>query len=94
MPDVKHNQNEKGIVVNYRNPVKKIYNKISEAKETIDLDKIKRIILYNTKTKKLLKYLDYIDPVQGKIAGPAEENLSFPNFTTTLLHTIMQQIHQ
>ena len=77
LPDVKHNQNEKGVVVNYRNPTKKIYNKIREAKETIDLDKIKRIILYNTKTKKLLKYLDYIDPVQGKIAGPAEENLSF-----------------
>jgi len=77
LPNVKANKLSSGTMVDYRLASKKIYTKIREAKETVDLDKIKRVILYNTKTQKLLKYLDYIDPVQGKIAGTAEENLSF-----------------
>ena len=54
-----------------------IYNVLRKAADTVNLDQIKRIILYNKQDKKLLTYLDYIDPLQGKIAGPAEENLSF-----------------
>lgn len=54
-----------------------IYNIIRKANDTVNLDKIKRVILYNKVDKKLIQYLDYIDPLQGKIAGPAEENLTF-----------------
>ena len=77
LPALASSPTEYGNVVNYRLPSNKIYTKIRETKETVDLDKIKRIILYNTKTKSLIKYLDYIDPIQGKVAGVAEENLSF-----------------
>ena len=77
LPNVKLSELTKGTVVDYRLDSKQIFTKIREAKNTVDLSKIKRVILYNTKTQQLLKYLDYIDPIQGKIAGTAEENISF-----------------
>ena len=45
--------------------------------EVVDVKKIKSAFLYNTRTNKLIKYLDYVDPIQGKIAGPAEQELTF-----------------
>ena len=45
--------------------------------DQVDLTKINGVFLYNTKTQKLISYLDYIDPIQGKIAGPAEQEISF-----------------
>ena len=50
---------------------------IRSSNAVVDTDKIKHAFLYNTKTNSLITYLDYIDPIQGKIAGPADEELSF-----------------
>jgi len=36
------------------------------AKPTVDINKIKKMFLYNTKENELLTYIDYIDPIQGK----------------------------
>ena len=36
-------------------------------KDTVDLNKIKKVTLYDVKTKELLAYLDYVDVLQGKI---------------------------
>ena len=44
---------------------------------TVDLHKVKSIFLYNVKTKKLISKLDYLDPIQGKIAGTAEQELYY-----------------
>ena len=52
----------------------------------VDVDKIKNAFLYNTKTGKLVEYLDYIDPVQGKIAGPAEQELYYKMFFDPALY--------
>ena len=49
-------------------------------KPTVDLDKIKKIFLYNTKEKELLTYLDFIDPLQGKVAGIAEQDLRYKTY--------------
>ena len=51
-------------------------------KETdkIDLTKIKSAFLYNKQTNKLIDYIDIVDPVQGKIPGPAEQELKFKTF--------------
>ena len=35
------------------------------------------LYLYDVNTNSLLTYLDYIDPIQGKIAGPAEQEITF-----------------
>lgn len=45
--------------------------------DQVDVKKIKGIFLYNTQTNTLIERLDFIDPIQGKIAGPAEQNISY-----------------
>ena len=45
-----------------------------------DVTKIRKAFLYNRATGSLLKYLDVIDPLQGKIAGPAEEEIKYKTF--------------
>ena len=42
-----------------------------------DVKKIKKAFLYNRKLGTLVTYLDIIDPAQGKIAGPADEEIKF-----------------
>jgi hypothetical protein len=53
-----------------------------------DIKKIKKAFLYNRVTGKLLKYLDIIDPLQGKIAGPAEEELKYKTFYDPAIYSI------
>jgi len=48
-----------------------------QLKDTIDINKIKQILLYDTDTEELIQYLDYIDPLQGKIAGVADQEIDF-----------------
>ena len=78
LPAVQSDDDYIGTLVDFRIAENKnIFEVHRSAKSTVNLEKIKRVILYNTKSKKLLTYLDYIDPIQGKIAGPAEENLRY-----------------
>ena len=49
-------------------------------KPTVDLNKIKKMFLYNTKDNELLTYIDYIDPIQGKVAGIAEQDLTYKTY--------------
>ena len=53
---------------------------IHKQTDLIDLTKIKQAYLYNKQTNKLLNYIDVIDPVLGKIAGPAEQELNFKTY--------------
>ena len=43
----------------------------------MDVSKFKNIYLYDKTNNGLVQYLDYIDPLQGKIAGNAEQEISF-----------------
>ena len=45
-----------------------------------DVSKIKKVFLYDKSLGKLVKYLDVIDPAQGKIPGLADEELKFKTF--------------
>jgi len=45
-----------------------------------DVKKIKKAFLYNKASGSLLKYLDVVDPLQGKIPGPAEEEIRYKTF--------------
>ena len=69
---------DKGLVAEYRKP--QGLTSWSITRQPIlpaDTSKFKGVYLYDTKTNGLLTYLDYIDPIQGKIAGPAEQEISF-----------------
>jgi hypothetical protein len=56
------------------------------AKPTVDINKIKKMFLYNTKENELLTYIDYIDPIQGKVAGVAEQELTFKTYYDPALY--------
>ena len=46
----------------------------------IDVNQFKRCFIYSKSQNKILSDLDIIDPRQGKIAAPAEQELSFKTF--------------
>lgn len=46
----------------------------------IAIDYFKKIFLYNSKTNTLLDYVDIIDPLQGKIAGVADQEIKFKTY--------------
>ena len=54
----------------------------------IDLSKIKNVFLYDKTNGDLVTYLDYIDPIQGKIAGPAEQELSYKLYYDPAVYNI------
>ena len=71
-------ETEKGILVDYRKPKgKKAWNTYKQIVPPVDLELIEGVYLYNTKENRIISYVDYIDPIQGKIAGVAEANITY-----------------
>jgi len=69
---------KKGKLIEYRKPNEKFaWNKKRELIPPVDVSKIKGMFLYNKRTNSIVQYLDYIDPIQGKIAGPAKQELHY-----------------
>ena len=50
---------------------------IRTAEPYVDIEIINRIFLYNLKTKEIVRTLDYVDPVKGKVLGPAAQEIDF-----------------
>ena len=50
---------------------------INEGVTPVDVDNIRGMFLYNKRENRIVSYIDYIDPVQGKIAGPADQEITF-----------------
>ena len=89
LPDTSVNAVYTGSVIDFRIPDgKNVWENLRLPKDTVDISKIKRAILYNTKSNELITYLDYIDPVQGKVAGPAEQNLTYKTYYDPAYYTI------
>jgi len=81
MPGLYTTESNQGTLIDYRKVQgTNIYNELRVPKDTVDVSKIKRMFLYDTKKQELLTYLDYIDPIQGKIAGPAEQELRYKTY--------------
>tara|TARA_B110000503_G_scaffold143116_1_gene242654 strand:- start:5811 stop:21632 length:15822 start_codon:yes stop_codon:yes gene_type:complete len=68
----------KGAVVDFRK-VKGTFawNTIRESIKPVDISKMRGAFLYNKRDNEIISYIDYIDPIQGKIAGPAEQEINF-----------------
>ncbi len=56
------------------------WKKLHQESVKIDLSKFKRALIYDKTTGDLVTYLDIIDPMQGKIPGPAEQELRYKTF--------------
>ena len=71
----------KGAVINYGMPRDTYsWEVLRSSVDVVDLKKIKQAFLYNIKTNKLVEYIDYIDIQQGKIPGPAEQEITFKSY--------------
>ena len=77
-----------GAIVDYRiQENTQVWNVLREAKPTVDVSKIKRAILYDKSTNEIVRYIDYIDPLQGKIAGPADQELTYKTYYDPATYT-------
>jgi len=77
---VKTNTNS-GIVYVYTKPLNSLsWSQYRSQIDVVDISKLKKSFLYNRINNELITYLDVIDPIQGKIAGPADEEIKFKTF--------------
>ena len=68
----------RGVVVDFRKPkFKKSWSVIQEYRAPVDINKIKSIFLYNKRLNIKITDLDHIDPVQGKIASIADQEIDY-----------------
>jgi hypothetical protein len=78
IPQYKNKDNKLGLVLDYRRPDNsRVWNIHREHSAPANLEKIKKVMLYDLDKNVVLEQLDYIDPVQGKIAGPADEEIRY-----------------
>jgi len=63
---------------------------ISSESGKVDLSKVSRLFLYSKTTNDIIQTLDVIDPRQGKIAGPAEQEISFKTFYDPAIYSVAQ----
>ena len=54
----------------------------------IDVSKFKGVFVYDTAKNLLASQIDYIDPIQGKIAGTAEEEIAYKTLYDPATYTI------
>ncbi len=59
-----------------------------QAEPVVDIAKIKSAFLYNTHTNTIVKHLDFVDPIRGKILGIAEQELRFKTYFDPATYTI------
>ena len=87
LPTLQLPNKEKGTVINFRkSPTENNWTSIHEMTtgiDQVDLTKIKSIFLYDKVSNKKLADLDYIDPLYGKIPGPAEAELFYKTYLKT-----------
>ena len=72
-----NNDGKRGLVLDYRRSDSQLFEVHRSPKDRVDLDKVKRVILYDNTENKILANLDYIDVTQGKIPGPAEQEIFY-----------------
>ena len=81
IPEVTDLLTYQGMIVDFRKTIgAKSWNVHRSPIDQVDINKIKSAFLYNVKTNTLVEDLDYIDPVQGKVAGIAEQELSYKTY--------------
>ena len=88
MPRLELSGNNQGTVVDYKKSQNdSLWRELRTIKPTVDVDKIKRVSLYDTRKNELIQYLDYIDPLQGKVAGIAEQEIFYKLYYDPAVYT-------
>jgi len=67
-----------GRVAIFENKENKLsWNAIKTEKDIVDVSLINSVFIYNNETFAVEQYLDYIDPLNGKILGVAKQNIDY-----------------
>ena len=78
MVDYTNTDNKTGVVFDFRRQDdQRVWSTFRTPKKVPNLEKIKKVFLYDNEKNEIVKSLDYVDPIQGKIAGPADQNLRY-----------------
>jgi hypothetical protein len=64
------------------------WKKYLEETDKTDPSVFKKIFLYNKKTSTLVKYLDIVDPIQGKILGQADQELRYKTYYDPAIYSV------
>lgn len=70
---------------------KKTWSIFRQPEPAVDVKKIKSIFLYDTEKNNIISYLDFVDPLQGKILGLAEQELSYKTYYDPATYTLGTQ---
>ena len=76
-----------GTIYEFSSPTKSWY-KFRELSQTVNVDKIKSVFLYDTEENQIITYLDVVDPLQGKILGIAEQEIKFKTYYDPATYSI------
>ena len=80
---------QSGIVIDYEKKENTFSWNIKHQQITVpDPYKVKSAFLYNKATGELVKYIDVIDLAQGKIAGPAREEIKFSCYYDPAIYSV------
>ena len=80
---------QSGIVIDYEKKENTFSWNIKHQQITVpDPSKVKSAFLYNKATGELVKYIDVIDLAQGKIAGPAREEIKFSCYYDPAIYSV------
>ena len=80
--------NKKGMLLDYRrNKSQRLFDTAREKTPTVDLSRIKQVMLYDKEKNVIVNNLDYIDPNQGKIAGIAEQEIRYKSPIDPAMYT-------
>ena len=75
--EVEDGNNINGKVIDFRKDKNTfMWSELRSPIDQVDISKFNGAFLYDTKTNELLTYVDILDPIQGAIAGPAEQEIS------------------
>ena len=88
-------EDHQGTILEYRKPNgTNAWNVLRQPVPVVNVDKFRGAYIYNIKTNKIIDYIDILDPVQGKIAGPAEAEISYKTLYDPALYNVINEDFQ
>ena len=79
----------RGTVLSYTRPVNsRSWKILHQENPRPNAHKIKKAFIYDRTNNKLTSYLDVVDPIQGKIPGPADQEISYKTFFDPATYSI------
>jgi hypothetical protein len=89
LPAYPNSDGKIGLILDYRRPeLVRTWESYRSPTKAVDVSKIKRVMLYDKDKNVIIENLDYIDPVQGKIAGIADEEIRYKTVFDPATYTI------